>query len=93
MEIYIEKDNKYINIDIQQSDFSYIVLSDNIYFIKEFAKTLIIDLNIFCVRNDKRVVISKRLNNEKINEIGGIEALINECVDIINYTYTYMKNH
>jgi hypothetical protein len=92
MEIYIEKDNKHINIDIQQSDSIYIVLSDNIYFIKEFAKTLIIDLNILCIRNDKRVVISKRLNNEKINEIGGIEALINECVDIINHTYKYINS-
>ena len=51
--------------------------------------TLIIDLNIFCIRNDKKVVISKRLNNEKINEIGGIEALINKCVGMINHTYTY----
>lgn len=86
MEIYIEKENKYINIDIQQSDSIYIVLSDNIYFIKEFAMTLI-DLNIYCIRNNKRVVISKRLNNEKINEIGGIEELINKCVDIINDLY------
>lgn len=92
MEIYIEKDNKYININIQQSDSSYIILSDNIYFIKEFANTLIIDLNIFCIRNDKRIVISKRLNDEKINEIGGIEALINKCVDIINNTYTYINS-
>lgn len=89
MEIYIEKENKHINIDIQQSNSVYIVLSDNIYFIKEFAMTLIIDLNIFCIRNNKRVVISKRLNNEKINEIGSIEALINKCVDMINHTYRY----
>lgn len=92
MEIYLEKDNKYINIDIQQSDSVYIILSDNIYFIKEFANTLIIDLNIFCIRNDKKVVISKILNNEKINEIGGIEALINECVDMINSTYAYINS-
>lgn len=91
MEIYIEKDNKYINVDIQQSDSVYIILSDNIYFIKEFEMTLI-DLNIYCMRNNKRVVISKRLNNEKINEIGGIEALINKCADIINSTYAYINS-
>lgn len=92
MEIYIEKDNKNVYIDIQQSDSVYIILSDNTYFIKEFAKTLITDLNILCMRSDKRVVISKRSDNEKINEIGGIEALINECVDIINHTYTYINS-
>lgn len=89
MEVYIEKDNKYVHVDIQQSDSVYIVLSDDIYFIKEFVITLI-DLNIYCIRNNKRVVISKRLNNEKINEIGGIEALINKCIDIINNTYMYI---
>lgn len=91
MEIYIEKDNKYINIDIQQSDSVYIILSDNIYFIKEFAMTLM-DLNIYCIRDNKRVVISKRLNNQKINEIGGIEKLINKCVNIINNTYAYINS-
>lgn len=91
MKIYIEKDNKYINIDIKQSDSSYIILSDNVYFIKEFAMTLI-DLNIYCIRNNERVVINKNLNNEKINEIGGIEELINKCVDIINNTYAYINS-
>ena len=93
MEVYIEKDNKNINIDIQQSDSFYIIVSDNIYFIKEFGITLITDLDIICIRTNKRVVIDKELNNKKINEIGGIEALINECVDIINHTYRYIKNH
>lgn len=91
MEIYIEKDNKYINIDIQQSDSVYIILSDNVYFIKEL-KIELSNLNISCIGTNKRVVISKRLNNEKINEIGGIEALINKCTDIINNTYAYINS-
>lgn len=90
MKIYLEKENKHINIDIQQSDSVYIILSDNIYFIKEVAITLI-DLHIYSIRNDKRIVISKRLNDEKINEIGGIEALINKCVNIINDLYKKIK--
>ena len=36
--------------------------------------------------------ISKKLNNETINEIGGVEALINECVDMINSTYAYINS-
>lgn len=91
MKIYIEKDNKYINIDIQQSNSVYIVLSDNIYFIKEF-KQFLNKLNIYAINTNKRVVISKRLNNEKINEMGDIETLINKCVDIINNTYAYINS-
>ena len=91
MEIYIEKDDKYINVDIQQSDSIYIILSDNIYFIKEF-KTELMNLNIHCMGTNKRVIINKNLHNEKINEIGGIEALINKCVDIINDTYVYINS-
>lgn len=91
MEIYIEKDNKYINIDIQQSDSIYIILSDNVYFIKELIIELT-NLNINCIGTNKRIVINKNLNNEKINEIGGIEALINKCADIINSTYAYINS-
>ena len=91
MEIYIEKDNKYINVDIQQSDSVYIILSDNIYFNKEL-KIELSNLNISYIGTNKRVVISKRLNNEKIDEIGGIEALINKCADIINNTYAYINS-
>lgn len=91
MEIYIEKDNKYINVDIQQSDSVYIILSDNIYFNKELRIKLS-NLNISCIGTNKRVVMSKRLNNEKIDEIGGIEALINKCADIINNTYAYINS-
>lgn len=91
MEIYIEKDDKYINVDIQQSDSIYIILSDNIYFIEEF-KTELMNLNIHCMGTNKRVVINKNLHNEKINEIGGIETLINKCVDIINDTYAYINS-
>lgn len=91
MEIYIEKDNKYIHVDIQQSDSIYIILSDNIYFINELRVELM-NLNIYCIGNNKRVVINKNLNNEKINEIGGIEALINKCADIINDTYVYINS-
>lgn len=91
MEIYIEKDNKYINVDIQQSDSIYIILSDNIYFNKELRIELM-NLPIYCIGNNKRVVISKNLNNEKIDEIGGIEALINKCADIINNTYAYINS-
>lgn len=91
MEIYIEKDNKYINVDIQQSDSVYIILSDNIYFNKELRIELS-NLNISCIGTNKRVVMSKRLNNEKIDEIGGIEALINKCADIINNTYAYINS-
>ena len=91
MEIYIEKDNKYINIDIQQSDSIYIILLDNIYFIKELRIELM-NLNIHCMGTNKRVVINKNLNNEKINEIGGIESLINKCVNIINDTYAYINS-
>lgn len=91
MEVYIEKDNKYIHVDIQQSDSIYIILSDNIYFINELRVELM-NLNIYCIGNNKRIVIGKNLNNEKINEIGGIEALINKCVDIINDTYAYINS-
>ena len=91
MEIYLEKDNKYINIDIQQSDSVYIILSDNIYFIKELRIELM-NLPIYCIGNNKRVVIPKNLNDEKINEKGGIEALINKCADIINNTYAYINS-
>lgn len=90
MEIYIEKDNKYIHVDIQQSDSIYIILSDNVYFIKELMIELM-NLNINCIGTNKRVVINKNLNNEKINEIGGIETLINKCIDIINGTYAYVN--
>ena len=91
MEIYIEKDNKYINVDIQQSDSIYIILSDNIYFNKELRIELL-NLNIYCIGTNKRVVIPKNLNDEKINEIGGIESLINKCADIINNTYAYINS-
>ena len=91
MEIYIEKDNKYIHVDIQQSSSIYIILSDNIYFNKEL-KVELLNLNISCIGSNERVVISKNLNNEKINEMGGIEALINKCADIINSTYAYINS-
>lgn len=90
MEKYINKDDKYINIDIQQSDSIYTVLSDNIYFIKEF-KRLLNKLNIYVINTNKRIVISKRLYKEKINEIGGIEALIDKCLTVINSTYIILK--
>lgn len=90
MEIYIEKDNKYINIDIQQSDSIYIILSDNIYFIKELRIELM-NLPIYCIGNNKRIVIGKNLNNEKISEIGGIESVINKCTNIINNSYKNIK--
>lgn len=90
MEIYIEKDNKYVHIDIQQSDSIYIILSDNVYFNKEFRIELM-KSNIYCIGTNKRVVIPKNLNNEKINEIGGIEVLINKYVDIINNKYKKIK--
>lgn len=90
MERYINKDEKYINIDIQQSNSIYIILSDSVYFIKEF-KNLLNKLNIYTINTNKRIVISKRLYKEKIDEMGGIRELIDKCLSIINTTCIMLK--